>query len=54
MSIFNHYQSRFEESREEEFTLQECLELCKSDPSAYASAAERLLMAIGRRSAALA
>ncbi|MCC6303483.1 MAG: PrkA family serine protein kinase, partial [Gammaproteobacteria bacterium] len=47
MSIFNHYQSRFEESREEEFTLQEYLELCKSDPSAYASAAERLLMAIG-------
>ena len=47
MTIFNHYQSRFEDSREEEYTLQEYLELCKADPTVYASAAERLLMAIG-------
>lgn len=47
MSIFSHYQNRFEESKEEEFSLQEYLELCKRDPSAYASAAERMLMAIG-------
>ncbi len=47
MTIFDHYQSRFEEAKEEEYTLQEYLELCKSDPSAYASAAERMLMAIG-------
>jgi len=47
MKIFNRYLSRYEESREEVFTLQEYLELCKSDPNAYASAAERLLKAIG-------
>jgi serine protein kinase len=47
MSIFNHYLSRYERSREEVLSLQEYLELCKNDPSAYATAAERLLMAIG-------
>jgi serine protein kinase len=47
MSIFNRYLSRFEASREEVLTLHEYLELCKMDPSAYASPAERLLMAIG-------
>jgi serine protein kinase len=47
MSIFDHYQSRFEESKEEEYTLQEYLELCRKDPSAYATASERLLLAIG-------
>ena len=47
MSIFNHYLSRYAEAREEEFTLQEYLELCKNDPAAYASPAERMLQAIG-------
>jgi len=47
MTIFNHFQSRFEQSREEEYTLQEYLELCKQDPATYATAAERMLMAIG-------
>ncbi|MGD8568295.1 MAG: PrkA family serine protein kinase [Gammaproteobacteria bacterium] len=47
MSIFSHYQSRYEEAKEEEYTIQEYLDLCKTDPSAYASAAERMLMAIG-------
>ncbi|MCP5195914.1 MAG: PrkA family serine protein kinase [Gammaproteobacteria bacterium] len=47
MKIFNRYLSRYEESREEVLTLQEYLELCKSDSNAYASAAERLLKAIG-------
>jgi len=47
MSIFNRYQSRYERTREEVYTIQEYLELCKKDPSAYATAAERLLMAIG-------
>ena len=47
MSIFSHYQNRYEEHREEEYTIQEYLELCKTDPTAYASAAERMLMAIG-------
>ena len=47
MSIFSHFQQRFETTREEEFSLQEYLDLCKRDPSAYASAAERMLLAIG-------
>lgn len=47
MSIFSHFQNRFEATREEEFSLQEYLELCKRDRSVYANAAERLLMAIG-------
>jgi serine protein kinase len=47
MTIFNRYQARYEQSQEEILTLQEYLDLCKENPSAYASAAERLLMAIG-------
>ncbi|MGB1297905.1 MAG: PrkA family serine protein kinase [Psychrobium sp.] len=47
MSIFNHYKARFDATKEEEFTLDEFLSLCKQDKSCYASAAERLLMAIG-------
>jgi serine protein kinase len=47
MSIFNSYQARFEAAKEEELSIQEYLELCKSDPSAYATSAERMLMAIG-------
>jgi serine protein kinase len=48
MSIFDHFQSRYETAKEEEYTLQEYLDLCKKDPTAYASAAERMLMAIGK------
>jgi len=29
MSIFSHFQQRFESTRQEELTLQEYLELCK-------------------------
>ena len=47
MTIFNQYLSRYEEAKEEEYTLQEYLEICKDDPGAYATAAERMLMAIG-------
>jgi len=47
MSIFSAYQARFEVSKEEEYSLQEYLEICKADRSAYATAAERILMAIG-------
>ncbi|MGU5158550.1 PrkA family serine protein kinase, partial [Pseudomonas aeruginosa] len=47
MSIFSHFQERFEATRQEEYSLQEYLDLCKQDKTAYASAAERLLMAIG-------
>ena len=47
MSIFEHYQTRFESSREEVFSLDEYLRLCKDNPMAYAGAGERLLAAIG-------
>jgi serine protein kinase len=47
MSIFNHYQDRYESTQQEEFSLQEYLDLCKQDPQTYASAAERMLLAIG-------
>ena len=47
MSIFARYQDRFEASQEEEMSVQEYLELCKRDPTAYASVAERMLLAIG-------
>ncbi len=47
MSIFERYQARYEASREEVLSLNEYLELCKTDPGAYAGPAERLLMAIG-------
>jgi len=47
MTIFDRYQDRFEASREEEMSIQEYLELCRHDPGAYASVAERLLTAIG-------
>ena len=47
MGIFEHYQSRYEERKQEEFTIGEFLEICKEDSLAYANAAERLLIAIG-------
>jgi serine protein kinase len=47
MSIFDHYQSRYESLKEEEYSLQEYLDLCKSEPLTYATAAERMLKAIG-------
>ncbi|BBA33334.1 serine protein kinase [Methylocaldum marinum] len=47
MGIFDHYQSRYEKAREEEYSLQEYLEICRKDPTAYASPAERMLIAIG-------
>ncbi|CAH0991483.1 hypothetical protein SIN8267_01589 [Sinobacterium norvegicum] len=47
MSIFNHFQDRYSDNQQEEISLQEYLELCKETPKIYASAAERLLMAIG-------
>lgn len=47
MGIFDHVQDRYSRTRQEEMTLQEYLELCRENPSAYASAAERMLEAIG-------
>ena len=47
MSIFNHFQNRYQSTQEEVMSLQEYLDLCKEDPTAYASSAQRMLMAIG-------
>lgn len=41
------YTKRFIDNKEEDLSLDEYLELCKTDPAAYANPAERLLMAIG-------
>ncbi|MBX2858626.1 MAG: PrkA family serine protein kinase [Cellvibrionaceae bacterium] len=47
MTIFSHYRERYETTQQEELSIQEYLELCKSDASVYATAAERMLSAIG-------
>jgi serine protein kinase len=47
MSLFKNYTDRYEQRKHEEFTIQEYLDLCKEQPETYASAAERLLTAIG-------
>ncbi|WP_189386970.1 PrkA family serine protein kinase [Bacterioplanes sanyensis] len=47
MSVFNRYQERYQSTQEEVMSLQQYLELCKQDPSVYATAAERMLAAIG-------
>ncbi|MCW7554736.1 PrkA family serine protein kinase [Endozoicomonas gorgoniicola] len=47
MSLFTHYQQRFESTQQEEMSLREYLELCRDNPHTYASAAERMLEAIG-------
>lgn len=46
--IFASFASRYDRSREEEYSLKEYLEICRRDASAYATAAERMLMAIGQ------
>jgi len=47
MNIFDNYAARYERTREEEYSMQEYLDLCKKDKLAFASAAERMLAAIG-------
>lgn len=47
MTIFARYQGRYEAAQEEDMSIQEYLDLCRQDPNAYASVAERLLAAIG-------
>lgn len=47
MDVISSFAARYERSREEEFTLEEYLEICKRDAIAYATAAERMLRAIG-------
>src|SRR5271156_968267 len=45
--IFDSFKQQFLQSRDEEMSLEEYLRLCKRDPLAYSSAAERMLAAIG-------
>jgi len=47
MSIFARYQSRYEALQEEEMSVQDYLELCQTSRAAYATVAERMLLAIG-------
>jgi len=47
MSIIDTVTKRYGKDQIEEYTIQEYLEICKTDPTAYATAAERLLTAIG-------
>ena len=47
MSLFNQYAARYRRE-EEEYSLEEYLNLCKSDSMVYATAAERMLHAIGK------
>ncbi|OHC63223.1 MAG: PrkA family serine protein kinase [Rhodocyclales bacterium RIFCSPLOWO2_02_FULL_63_24] len=47
MSIFARYQGRYEAAQEEDMSVQEYLELCRQEPTAYTSVAERMLAAIG-------
>jgi serine protein kinase len=45
--LFSRSQQSYESQRQQEMPLLEYLELCRRDPMAYASAAERLVAAIG-------
>ena len=45
--LFEHYAGKYKRQRDAEMTLPEYLALCRKDPMAYASAAERILAAIG-------
>jgi len=48
MGVLEHYRTRFEAAQQEEYSLSEYLEICRTDATAYATAAERLLLAIGK------
>jgi serine protein kinase len=45
--LFSRSQQSYESQRQQEMPLLEYLELCKREPMAYATAAERLVLAIG-------
>ena len=47
MDVISNFAARFERSREEELSIEDYLAECKRNPVAYASAAERMLKAIG-------
>ena len=45
--LLEEFRSTYSAAREEEMSLEEYLALCKRDPGAYATAAERMIKAIG-------
>jgi serine protein kinase len=47
MDVISNFTARYERSREEEFSLEDYLEICRREPVAYATASERMLRAIG-------
>lgn len=47
MNLFDIYSAKIKEKTSEEFTLSEYFQICKDDPMVYASAAERMISAIG-------
>lgn len=47
MNLFKQYSKKTQSKAPEEFTLEEYLDICKDNPMAYATAAERILSAIG-------
>ena len=47
--VFDLYTNLFESRRQTEFSLREYLMLCREDPTTYATAAERMVAAIGPR-----
>ena len=47
MGVFEHFQERYDAVQQDEMSLHEYLDLCREDNSVYATAAERLLLAIG-------
>ncbi|MEE8614110.1 MAG: PrkA family serine protein kinase, partial [Roseateles sp.] len=47
MDVISHFAARYERSKVEELSLEDYLAECKRNPLAYATAAERMLQAIG-------
>jgi serine protein kinase len=47
MTLIEGYRAKYSSAQQEEMSLEEYLQLCRKDPGAYASAAERMLEAIG-------
>jgi len=47
MKLAEGYKAKYSAGQQDELSLEEYLQLCRSDPGAYATAAERMLAAIG-------
>ncbi|MEA3158131.1 MAG: serine protein kinase, partial [Betaproteobacteria bacterium] len=47
LTLVESYKSGYTAARDEEMSIEAYLDLCKQDPSVYASPAERMLAAIG-------